>query len=77
MTDQLVLPEGSRFGVATAGYQVEGHYSAPDAPKNNRLYTDSVGDDAAGTCRRLVEGLRDGDLAVLSGPAADAGAARR
>lgn len=29
------LPEGFRFGVATAGFQVEGHYNGPGEPANN------------------------------------------
>ncbi|MDQ6698391.1 MAG: family 1 glycosylhydrolase [Actinomycetota bacterium] len=35
MTDGLTLPEGFRFGVATAGFQVEGHYNGPGEPRNN------------------------------------------
>lgn len=35
-TDEpFALPEGFRFGVATAGFQVEGHYNGPGEPRNN------------------------------------------
>ncbi len=34
-TAAAVLPEGFRFGVATAGFQVEGHYNGPGEPRNN------------------------------------------
>ena len=30
-----LLPEGFRFGVATAGFQVEGGYNGPGEPRNN------------------------------------------
>ena len=31
----MTLPDGFRFGVATAGFQVEGGYNGPDEPRNN------------------------------------------
>ncbi len=35
MTDGIALPQGFRFGVATAGFQIEGHYNGPGQPRNN------------------------------------------
>src|SRR6476620_5170234 len=35
MTDGFALPEGFRFGVATAGFQVEGHFNGPGEARNN------------------------------------------
>jgi beta-glucosidase len=35
MTDGVLLPDGFRFGVATAGFQIEGHYNGPGEPRNN------------------------------------------
>lgn len=35
MADKALLPDGFRFGVATAGYQVEGGFNGPGEPRNN------------------------------------------
>jgi beta-glucosidase/6-phospho-beta-glucosidase/beta-galactosidase len=35
MADRSVLPEGFHFGVATAGFQIEGGYNGPGEPANN------------------------------------------
>ena len=33
--DPVVLPDGFLFGVATAGFQIEGGYNGPGEPANN------------------------------------------
>ena len=38
-----ILPEGFRFGVATAGFQVEGGFNGPGEPANNWLTWELVG----------------------------------
>src|SRR5271165_4982946 len=38
-----VLPRDFRFGVATAGYQIEGGYNGPGEPKNNWYRWESTG----------------------------------
>jgi len=38
-----VLPEGFRFGVATAGFQVEGGFNGPGEPANNWVRWERVG----------------------------------
>ncbi len=38
-----VLPEGFRFGVATAGFQVEGGFNGPGEPANNWVAWEQVG----------------------------------
>jgi beta-glucosidase len=35
VAEPLLLPEGFRFGVATAGFQIEGGYNGPGEPANN------------------------------------------
>lgn len=39
----VVLPEGFRFGVATAGFQVEGGYNGPGEPRNNWWWWEDEG----------------------------------
>jgi beta-glucosidase len=41
--DGRVLPDGFLFGVATAGFQVEGGYNGPGEPANNWLAWEQVG----------------------------------
>ncbi len=41
--DQALLPEGFRFGVATAGFQVEGGFNRPGEPANNWLWWEHSG----------------------------------
>ena len=43
MTDGFALPEGFRFGVATAGFQVEGHFNGPGEPCNNWFTWEEAG----------------------------------
>jgi beta-glucosidase/6-phospho-beta-glucosidase/beta-galactosidase len=38
-----ILPDGFHFGVATAGFQVEGGFNGPDEPGNNWLRWEQVG----------------------------------
>lgn len=38
-----VLPQGFRFGVATAGFQIEGGYNGPDEPANNWSWWEAEG----------------------------------
>ncbi len=38
-----LLPDGFVFGVATAGYQVEGGFNGPGEPSNNWLPWEQVG----------------------------------
>src|SRR5438552_17219195 len=33
--ETMAVPEGFRFGVATAGFQIEGGYNGPGQPANN------------------------------------------
>ena len=37
------LPDGFLFGVATAGFQIEGGYNGPAQPANNWLAWEQVG----------------------------------
>ena len=39
----FALPEGFRFGVATAGFQVEGGYNGPGEPRNNWYEWEATG----------------------------------
>ncbi|HEX2988986.1 MAG TPA: family 1 glycosylhydrolase, partial [Chloroflexota bacterium] len=39
----FALPEGFRFGVATAGFQVEGGYNGPREPRNNWYWWEKAG----------------------------------
>lgn len=43
MPDRALLPPGFRFGVATAGYQVEGGFNGPGEPRNNWYRFESEG----------------------------------
>jgi beta-glucosidase/6-phospho-beta-glucosidase/beta-galactosidase len=43
MIDGLTLPKDFRFGVATAGFQVEGHYNGPGEPRNNWFAWEQAG----------------------------------
>jgi beta-glucosidase/6-phospho-beta-glucosidase/beta-galactosidase len=38
-----ILPEGFQFGVATAGFQIEGGYNGPGEPRNNWFVWESEG----------------------------------
>ena len=64
-----VLPEGFLFGVATAGFQVEGGFNGPGEPANNWLAWEQIGrvepsGDAVGFWARPEEAL---DRAVALG----------
>lgn len=43
MTDSFELPDGFRFGVATAGFQIEGGYNGPGEPANNWSWWEAEG----------------------------------
>ncbi len=56
-----LLPDGFLFGVATAGFQVEGGFNGPGQPANNWLAWEQVGRvDAVGRRRRLLAAARAG-----------------
>jgi beta-glucosidase len=42
-TDGALVPEGFRFGVATAGFQIEGGFNGPGEPRNNWYGWESSG----------------------------------
>jgi len=42
-SDDFVLPPGFRFGVATAGFQIEGGYNGPGEPANNWSWWEAEG----------------------------------
>jgi len=43
MPDRFQLPSGFRFGVATAGFQIEGGYNGPGEPANNWSWWEAAG----------------------------------
>ncbi len=43
MSEPFTLPEGFRFGVATAGFQIEGGYNGPGEPRNNWFDWEAAG----------------------------------
>lgn len=43
MTDRFTLPDGFRFGVATAGFQNEGQVNGPGEPRNNWFAWEAAG----------------------------------
>lgn len=43
MSDEWALPPGFRFGVATAGFQIEGGYNGPGEPSNNWSWWEAEG----------------------------------
>ena len=56
------LPDGFLFGVATAGFQVEGGFNGPGQPANNWLAWEQVGrvepsGDAVGFCCLLYTSM--------------------
>ena len=67
-----ILPDGFAFGVATAGYQVEGGFNGPGEPANNWLAWEQVGrvepsGNAVGFWERPEEALdRAADLGCTS-----------
>ena len=60
-TGRGLLPDGFLFGVATAGFQVEGGYNGPGEPANNWLAWEQVGRvEPVGRRRRLLGASRGG-----------------
>lgn len=69
MTHPFVLPPGFRFGVATAGFQVEGGYNGPGEPRNNWFRWEAEGRvEPSGTAVDFWQRYEDHlDLAVDAG----------